>query len=149
MSDKLLEMLAAAEAKGGLARKEALKNLWMIAKSIVPSRIHIDYGKDKGGACKIRYGPNNYKVLDVNTEGTMYTYYESHWKKRLPKEDRENLITELQSLPEIKCVLEGSNQYMIVDGEIEKQTPEAMSDLLLLLIRHLEKRFYPEELRLA
>ena len=147
MPDKLLELLATCNTKGGEERKEAVKHLWMIAKRIVPSRIHIDYGKDKGGAAKIRYGPNNYKIMDVDIEGRLYAYYESHWKKRLSKEDREKHIEELKEVEKITCSLDGSNQYLMVSGPIEEQDPEGLSSLLTLLIKHIERRFYPKELR--
>ena len=149
MADKLLELLATCMSKGGLERKEAIKHLWMIAKRFVPDRIHIDYGKDKGGTCKIRYGPNNYKIMDVDIEGRIYAYYESHWKKRLAKEDREKLIEEVKAVENLDCSLDGSNQYLMVKGKIEEQDPKVLSDLLNLLIGHVERRFYPKELRVV
>ena len=136
-----LQVIQAAEEKGGKNRREAIEKLMIYARK---RGCNIEAGGGRIGGINFRYGGIGYAIMDLSTEGDVKLYAQPHPNKTAPEslsgrinkclEDNEDL--ELKSHP-INC-------HGLLTKKVEDIPRKALIDFLDLALDAIKDAYYKE-----
>ena len=111
-----LEVVRAAEKRGGTERRQALEEIVMHAREL---GCDTSVGGGDAGGFNIRYGGIGYAVMDVNTKGTVKLYAKPHPNKEAPPELHASINTFVDESEEFELTSSPINSYGHLQDKVE------------------------------
>lgn len=135
-----LQVIQAAEAKGGKPRREAIEKLMIYAREL---GCNIEAGGGRIGGINFRYGGIGYAIMDLSTEGDVKLYAQPHPNKAAPDslcnrinqflKEREDTL-ELKSHP-INC-------HGLLKKRVEEVKYEPLAEFLEVAVEAIKDTYY-------
>ena len=135
-----LQVIQAAEEKGGKARREAIEKLMIYARGL---GCNIEAGGGRIGGINFRFGGIGYAIMDLSTEGDVKLYAQPHPNKTAP-EKLSNRINEflLENQKDLELKSHPINCHGLLIKKVEDVSLAALTAFLETAVQAIKDTYY-------
>ncbi len=135
-----LQVIQAAEEKGGKPRREAIEKLMIYARTL---GCNIEAGGGRIGGINFRYGGIGFAIMDISTEGDVKLYAQPHPNKGAPEllSGRINKFLE-ERQEELKLKSHPINCHGLLTQKVEEVPLSALIEFLETSLQAVKDTYY-------
>ena len=134
-----LQVIQAAEEKGGKARREAIEKLMIYARNL---GCNIEAGGGRIGGINFRFGGIGYAIMDLSTEGDVKLYAQPHPNKTAPESLSNRINKFLEDRKDLKLKSHPINCHGLLSEKVEKVPLGALIEYLEVALQAIKDTYY-------
>ncbi len=134
-----LQVIQAAEEKGGQKRRKAIESLMMYARNL---GCNIEAGGGRIGGINFRYGGIGYAIMDISTDGDVKLYAQPHPNKDAPDLLKDRINKFLESREDLKLKSHPINCHGLLSQKVEEVPYQALTDFLEMSLQAVKDTYY-------
>ena len=134
-----LQVIQAAEEKGGKKRREAIEKLMIYARNL---GCNIEAGGGRIGGINFRFGGIGYAIMDLSTEGDVKLYAQPHPNKTAPEALSNRINKFLEGREDLKLKSHPINCHGLLNDKVEDVPLSALTQFLETALQAIKDTYY-------
>ena len=134
-----LQVIQAAEEKGGKARREAIEKLMIYARNL---GCNIEAGGGRIGGINFRFGGIGYAIMDLSTEGDVKLYAQPHPNKTAPEALSNRINKFLENREDLELKSHPINCHGLLTKKVEDVPLSALIEFLETALQAIKDTYY-------
>jgi len=134
-----LQVIQAAEEKGGKPRREAIEKLMIYARNL---GCQVEAGGGRVGGINFRFGSNGYAIMDLSTEGDVKLYAQPHPNKTAPESLSARINKFLEDREDLKLKSHPINCHGLLAQKVEEVPLSALIEFLEISLQSIKDTYY-------